>query len=150
MLLLISIRWDYVSELRPLTVLLFIPRYTENCGGHSKHLQDASPKMKQRIPFINSLSSFIFNCAHFETATAQKRLETGIPYLKFTPESYPMRGRRIAKHPVYWDLKLLLRRVWSSVSSGMYCRVLNWMSTDVSEVLSASIIRAMTEAARTS
>jgi hypothetical protein len=26
----------------------------------------------------------------------------------------------------------------------MYCRVLNWMSTDVSEVRAASIIRAMT------
>jgi hypothetical protein len=34
-------------------------------------------------------------------------------------------------------------------SSGMYCRVLNWMSTDVSEVCAASIIRAM-EAARRS
>jgi hypothetical protein len=33
---------------------------------------------------------------------------------------------------------------WSSESSGMYCRVLNWMSTDVSEVRAASIIRAMT------
>jgi hypothetical protein len=40
---------------------------------------------------------------------------------------------------------------WSSESSGMYCRVLNWISTDVSEVQSASIIRAMMmEAARTS
>jgi hypothetical protein len=35
-------------------------------------------------------------------------------------------------------------------SSGMYCRVLNWISTDVSEVRAASIIRAMMEAARTS
>jgi hypothetical protein len=34
-------------------------------------------------------------------------------------------------------------RVWSSESSGMYCRVLNWMSTDVSEVHAASIIRVM-------
>jgi hypothetical protein len=32
----------------------------------------------------------------------------------------------------------------------MYCRVLNWMSTDVSEVCAASIIRAMMEAAHTS
>jgi predicted RNA methylase len=32
----------------------------------------------------------------------------------------------------------------------MYCRVLNLMSTDVSEVCAASIIRAMMEAARTS
>jgi hypothetical protein len=31
---------------------------------------------------------------------------------------------------------------WSSESSGMYCRVLNWMSTDVSEVHAAFIIRA--------
>jgi hypothetical protein len=33
-----------------------------------------------------------------------------------------------------WDFKFLRRRVWSSESSGMYCRVLTWMSTDVSEV----------------
>jgi hypothetical protein len=39
--------------------------------------------------------------------------------------------------------------LWSSESSGMYCRVLNWMSTDVSEVCAASV-RAMMEAARTS
>jgi abortive infection bacteriophage resistance protein len=32
---------------------------------------------------------------------------------------------------------------WSSESSGMYCHVLNWMSTDVSEVHAASIIRVM-------
>jgi hypothetical protein len=46
----------------------------------------------------------------------------------------------------------------SSESSGMYCRVLNWMSNDVSEVSAASITRAlchslialMMEAARTS
>jgi hypothetical protein len=39
----------------------------------------------------------------------------------------------------------------SSESSGMYCRVLNWMSTDVSEVLVASVIRAlMIETASTS
>jgi hypothetical protein len=41
----------------------------------------------------------------------------------------------------------------SSESSGMYCRVLNWMSTDVSEARAASIIRvmiALMEAARTS
>jgi hypothetical protein len=31
--------------------------------------------------------------------------------------------------------------LWSTESSGMYCRVLNWMSTDVSEVRAASIIR---------
>jgi hypothetical protein len=28
------------------------------------------------------------------------------------------------------DFKFSRRRVWSSESSGMYCRVLNWMSTD--------------------
>jgi hypothetical protein len=33
----------------------------------------------------------------------------------------------------------------SSESSGMYCRVLNWISTDVSEVRAASIIRAVSE-----
>jgi hypothetical protein len=38
----------------------------------------------------------------------------------------------------------------SSDSSWMYCRVLNWMSTDVSEVHAASIIRTMMEAAHTS
>jgi hypothetical protein len=27
----------------------------------------------------------------------------------------------------------------------MYCRVINWMSTDVSEVRAASIVRAMSE-----
>jgi hypothetical protein len=27
-----------------------------------------------------------------------------------------------------WDFKFSRRRVWSSESSGMYCRVLNWMS----------------------
>jgi hypothetical protein len=33
--------------------------------------------------------------------------------------------------------------LWSSESSGMYCRVLHWMSADVSEVHAASTIRAM-------
>jgi hypothetical protein len=40
-----------------------------------------------------------------------------------------------------WDFKLSRRRVWcSELSSGMYCRV-KWLSTDVSEVCTASIIR---------
>jgi hypothetical protein len=34
---------------------------------------------------------------------------------------------------------------YEAQSSGMYCRVLNCMSTDVSEVRAASIIRAMSE-----
>jgi hypothetical protein len=38
----------------------------------------------------------------------------------------------------------------SSESSGMYHRVLNWMSTGVSEVRAASIIRAISGAERTS
>jgi hypothetical protein len=50
-----------------------------------------------------------------------------------------------------WDFKFSRRRLWSSESSGMYCRVLNWISTDVSEVRAASIMRAlMVDAARTS
>jgi hypothetical protein len=48
-----------------------------------------------------------------------------------------------------WHFKFSLRRVWSSESCGMFCRVLNWMLTDVSEVC-AAYIRAMIEAARTS
>jgi hypothetical protein len=43
-----------------------------------------------------------------------------------------------------WDFKFSRRRVWNSESSGMYWSVLNWMSTDVSEVCAASIIRVMT------
>jgi hypothetical protein len=39
-----------------------------------------------------------------------------------------------------WDFKFSRRQVWSSESSGIYCRVLNWMSTDVSEVRAASIM----------
>jgi hypothetical protein len=40
-----------------------------------------------------------------------------------------------------WDFKFSRRRVWrSELSSGMYCRV-KWLSTDVSEVRTASIIR---------
>jgi hypothetical protein len=62
------------------------------------------------------------------------------------------------KNPVFkthlWDFKFSRRRAWSSESSGMDCRVLNWMSTDVSEVRAASLIRSMIilmmEAARTS
>jgi hypothetical protein len=38
---------------------------------------------------------------------------------------------------------------YKAESSGMYCRVLNWMSTDVSDERAASITRAlMMEAAR--
>jgi hypothetical protein len=43
---------------------------------------------------------------------------------------------------------MFLRNVlfpWSSESSGMYCRVLNWMLTDVLEVHAASIIRVMSD-----
>jgi hypothetical protein len=40
-----------------------------------------------------------------------------------------------------WDFKFSWRRVWcSELSSGLYCRV-KWLSTDVSEVCTASIIR---------
>jgi hypothetical protein len=40
-----------------------------------------------------------------------------------------------------WDFKFSQRRVWfSELSSGLYCRV-KWLSTDVSEVRTASIIR---------
>jgi hypothetical protein len=47
-----------------------------------------------------------------------------------------------------WDFKFSRRRVWSSESSGMYCRVLNWISTSI---IRAMMIRAlMMEAARTS
>jgi hypothetical protein len=35
-------------------------------------------------------------------------------------------------------------KIWSSESSGIYCCVVKSMSTDVSEVRAASIIRAMT------
>jgi hypothetical protein len=37
-----------------------------------------------------------------------------------------------------------------SESSGMYCRVLNWMWTDVSEIRAGSIIALVMEASRTS
>jgi hypothetical protein len=40
-----------------------------------------------------------------------------------------------------WDFKFSWRREWcSELSSGLYCRV-KWLSTDVSEVRTASIIR---------
>jgi hypothetical protein len=45
-----------------------------------------------------------------------------------------------------WHFRLSRRRVWSSESSGMYCPVLNWMSTDISKVHAATIIRAMSPA----
>jgi hypothetical protein len=53
-----------------------------------------------------------------------------------------------------WDLKFSRRRGWcSELSSGLYCRV-KWLSTDVSEMRTASIIRdessLMMEAVRTS
>jgi hypothetical protein len=55
-----------------------------------------------------------------------------------------------SKNPVLslWDFRFSRRRVWSTESSAMYCRVLNSMSTDVSEVRAASIIRAMTRRTR--
>jgi hypothetical protein len=43
---------------------------------------------------------------------------------------------------ILWDFRFS-RRVWSWESSGMYCHVLKWMLTDVSEVRAASIIRAV-------
>jgi hypothetical protein len=43
-----------------------------------------------------------------------------------------------------WDFKFSRRRVWcSELSSGIYCRV-KWLSTDVSEVRTASIIHIRT------
>jgi hypothetical protein len=49
-----------------------------------------------------------------------------------------------------WDFKFSRRRVWcSELSSGMYCRI-KLLSTDVSEVRTASIIRDDHEAVRTS
>jgi hypothetical protein len=49
------------------------------------------------------------------------------------------------QHSRMWDFKFSRRWVCSSESSGMYCHVLNWMLTNVSEVLAASIIRAISE-----
>jgi hypothetical protein len=44
------------------------------------------------------------------------------------------------REQVMKDFKFSRRRVWcSELSSGMYCRV-KWLSTDVSEVRTASII----------
>jgi hypothetical protein len=45
--------------------------------------------------------------------------------------------RIIYKH--LWDFRFSWRRLWSSESSGIYCRVVKSMSTDVSEVRAASI-----------
>jgi hypothetical protein len=43
-----------------------------------------------------------------------------------------------SKHVSRWDFKFLWQRVWcSELSSGTYCRV-KWLSTDVSEVRTAS------------
>jgi hypothetical protein len=41
---------------------------------------------------------------------------------------------KVISGTIMWDFKFSRRRLWSSESSGMYCRVLNWMSTDVSVV----------------
>jgi hypothetical protein len=43
------------------------------------------------------------------------------------------------------DVRFQVLTAASSESSELYYRVLNWMSTDVSEVRAASIVRAMSE-----
>jgi hypothetical protein len=47
------------------------------------------------------------------------------------------------KYKTMWDFRFSRRWVWNSESSGMYCHVLNLMSTYVSAVRAASIIRAI-------
>jgi hypothetical protein len=48
---------------------------------------------------------------------------------------------RLQASSTLWDFKFSRRGVWcSELSSGLYCRV-KWLSTDVSEVRTASIIR---------
>jgi hypothetical protein len=44
-----------------------------------------------------------------------------------------------------WDFRFSQQRVWSLESSGMYCHVVTLKLTDVSEVHTASIIRAMND-----
>jgi hypothetical protein len=53
--------------------------------------------------------------------------------------------RTLYLHALQIILKQCKINCWvlSSESSGMYCRVFNWMSTDVSEVRAASITRAL-------
>jgi hypothetical protein len=50
----------------------------------------------------------------------------------------------VSPNKVRRDFSFSRRQVWSSESSGMYCRVVIEMSTDVSEVRAASIMRAIT------
>jgi hypothetical protein len=69
-----------------------------------------------------------------------------------TVRSYTPPGTRVTNRPDFflgcpdlifpmWDFKFSRRRVWcSELSSGLYCRVKR-LSTDVSEVRTASIIR---------
>jgi hypothetical protein len=50
--------------------------------------------------------------------------------------------RKLHEHWTFWKCENQ-KPLWSSESSGKYCRVFNWMSTDISEMCAASIIRVM-------
>jgi hypothetical protein len=49
-----------------------------------------------------------------------------------------------------WDFRFSWQRVWSLESSGVSCHVVTWKLSDISEVCTVSIIRAMMNAVRTS
>jgi hypothetical protein len=93
-------------------------------GDHKKNKGRHAYKKRERVTTIG--------IAKTKTHINQQRKKTK----KKLQETTWQRETRLKR-----DFKISRRRVWSSeLSSGMYCRV-KWLSTDVSEVRTASIIR---------
>jgi hypothetical protein len=105
--------------------------------------------MKQECQPLNDalLLHFPFT---FPLTSSMKQIPYGEAGSRSTSEDIPNRlwnpkihhlVHSVQQKSNVWDFKFSRRRVWcSELSSGMYCCI-KWLSTDVSEVRTASIIR---------
>jgi hypothetical protein len=87
----------------------------------------------------------VMTCMRLRSATSQKAvifIFAAVRTCNVTKHSYLPNENIFHKAYVsLWDFKFSRWRVWcSELSSGLYCCV-KWLSTDVSEVRTASIIR---------
>jgi hypothetical protein len=104
------------------------------------------PWMKRKLNFLNwsfNLIYFLWGCDNVTEPTRQ-----AVHFWNFD-KSLPHRKRRFKSH----NMGLLTTHFncggtvwgWNSISSGIYCCVVKPMSTEISEVRAAYIIRSMSE-----
>jgi hypothetical protein len=89
------------------------------------------PSLNQNRPKIMPLSMFLV-CTLYARGSSYSSL--GFFSLKVQFYSIPQMSNSL------WDLGLCLRRVWRWLSSGVLRRVTSWKPTNISDVLTASVV----------